>query len=394
MSPTPLFDGPAEQFRVEVCRFLSEELDPDRTAGHEDTSDRTGLDPAFGRAVQRAAGRRGYLGVSVDTAFGGGGRPASYAAAFHYEAAYHDAPLVDTAVVLAGAPLIAFGSDAQRAGLLPLMLAGEVEMCIAYSEPSAGNDLAAGTAAAVAHGEGFVLDGTKALVTGADKADYCLTVAVTDPAADLRRRMTMFIVDMHAPGVSVVARPTMAGYALWDVRFDGVVLGPEAVLGRVGDGWRQLARAVEEERNGMFSLGWCQRMIDDLVTFCSARGLLDDPVAADAVAALWVDLQAGRRLALRLVAEDERGVRSRTAGSLAKVQLTELAQRIAATATELAGPPGALEGSRFGVAAPYAAAAGRFCHEFLFRVDGPLSVGANELHRDGIAGRGLGLPRA
>jgi len=143
----------------------------------------------------------------------------------------------------------------------------------------------------------------------------------------------------------------------------------------------------------MFSLGWCQRMFDDLVTFATTRGLLDDPLAADAIAGLWVDLQAGRRLALRLVDEDERGVRSRTAGSLAKVQLTELAQRLASTATELAGPAGALEGTRFGSAAVYAAAAGRFCHEFLFRVDGPLSVGANELHRDGIAGRGLGLPR-
>ncbi len=393
MSPTPLFDGPAEHFRLEVCRFLSDALDPARIVGREDTTDRTGLDHAFGRAVQRAAGRRGYLGVSVPTAVGGGGHPASYAAAFHYEAAYHDAPLVDTAVVLAGAPLIAFGTDAQRAALLPLMLAGEVEMCIAYTEAGAGNDLSAATVAAVASGDGFVLHGVKALVTGADKADFCLTVAVTDPAAELRNRMSMFIVDMHAPEVSVVARPTMCGYALWDVRFDGVKLGPDALLGRLGDGWRQLARAVEEERNGMFSLGWCQRMFDDLVTFATARGLLDDPVAADAIAGLWVDLQAGRRLALRLVDEDERGVRSRTAGSLAKVQLTELAQRLASTATELAGPAGALEGTRFASAAVYAAAGGRFCHEFLFRVDGPLSVGANELHRDGIAARGLGLPR-
>jgi alkylation response protein AidB-like acyl-CoA dehydrogenase len=394
MSPRPLFDADVEDFRHEVCRFLTIELDPMRTAAHEDVEDRTGLDHAFERALHRAAGSRGYLGISVDRAFGGGGRPPSWAAAFQYEAAYHDAPLIDTALVLAGAPVIAFGTDALRARLLPLMLAGELEMCIAYTEPGAGNDLSAASASAASLGGGFVLKGTKTLITGADKADYCLTVAVTDPSAELRRRLSMFIVDMRAPGVSVVGRPTMSRYRLWDVSFDGVMLGPDALLGRVGDGWHQLGRAVEEERNGMFGVGWCQRLFDELVAFCTAGGLLDDPSVADTVAALWIDLQAGRRFALRLVDEEGRGARSRTAGSLAKVHLTELAQRIAATATELAGPSGAIEGSLFGDTVPYAAAAGRFCFEYLFRVDGPISVGANELHRNAIAHVGLGLPRA
>jgi alkylation response protein AidB-like acyl-CoA dehydrogenase len=394
MSAPPLFDADAEEFRQDVCRFLTVELDPARTAGHADVEDRTGLDQGFERALQRAAGSRGYLGISVDRAFGGGGRPPSWAAAFQYEAAYHDAPLIDTALVLAGAPLIAFGTDAQRAELLPLMLAGELEMCIAYTEPGAGNDLSGASASAASMGDGFVLKGTKTLITGADKADYCLTVAVTDPTAELRRRLSMFVVDMRAPGVSVVGRPTMGRYKLWDISFDGVILGPDALLGRIGDGWHQLARAVEEERNGMFGLGWCQRLFDELVAFCTAACLLDDQSVADTVAALWIDLQAGRRSALRLVDEETRGARTRTAGSLAKVRLTELAQRIAATATELAGPAGAVEGALFGTAVPYAAAGGRFCFEYLFRVDGPISVGANELHRNAIAQVGLGLPRA
>ena len=393
MPPVPLFDAGAEQFRLEVCAFLTAEMAPERTAGHADPTDRTGLDHEFERALQRAAGRRGYLGISVDEAHGGGGRPRSYAAAFQYEAAYHDAPLVDTAVVLAGSPVMRLGTAEQRARLVPPMLAGELAMCIAYTEPDAGNDLSRLSATAETIAAGFVLDGVKTLVTGADKADYCLTVAVTEPAAGLRERLSMFVVDMRSPGVTVVGRPTMSRYSLWDVRFDRVPLGTDALLGRQGAGWHQLARAVEEERNGMFILGWCQRLLDELVAYCDGEELLDDPSIADTVAGLWIDLQAGRRFALRLVEEEEQGAPTRTAGSLAKVHLTELAQRIAAAGTELAGPAGAIEGSLFGPAVPYAGAGGRFCFEYLFRVDGPISVGANELHRSGIAQLGLGLPR-
>jgi alkylation response protein AidB-like acyl-CoA dehydrogenase len=377
---TPLLPGGAESFRVEVCRFLTDEMDPARTSGHADPTDRTGLDHGFGRRLARAAGARGYLGISVDAAHGGGGRPASYAAALHYEAAYHLAPLVDTAVVLAGGPVLAFGTAAQRADLVPRMLAGDIDMCIAYTEPGAGNDLSLAAATATPSSAGFELDGVKTLITGADKADYCLTVAVTDPDADLRHRLTMFVVDMRTAGVSVMGRPTMAGYSLWDVVFDGVTLPADAVLGRVGDGWHQLARAVEEERNGMFALGWCQRLFDELRVAVRDRSLLDDPYVRDLVGEMWADLQAGRRFALRLVEEEELGRRTRTSGSLAKVHLTELAQRLAAAAAELAGPEGAMEDTRPG-------------YEVLFRVDGPISVGANELHRTGIAQLGLGLPR-
>jgi alkylation response protein AidB-like acyl-CoA dehydrogenase len=378
-----LLEGGAEEFRLEVCRFLSDQMAPARTARHADPSDRTGLDEPFERALQREAGRRGYLGASVDAARGGGGMPPAFAAAFQYEAAYHHAPLIDTAIVLAGGPMIAFGTTDQQARLLPPMLAGEVAMCIAYTEPGAGNDLTGVTTTATRSGDVFVLHGKKALITGAGRADHCLTIAVTDPEADLRQRLTMFLVDMREAGVSVVAQPTMARYALWDVVFDGA---PAEVIGGEGDGWRQLAAAVEGERNAMFGLGWCQRLFDELVRFCASAGLLDDVWAADTVGALWADLQAGRRMALAaLYAEGRR----RVEGSVAKVFLTELAQRMAATATALAGAGGGIEGTLFGADGP----GGWFCFEYLFRVDGPISVGANELHRDAIGQLGLGLPR-
>jgi alkylation response protein AidB-like acyl-CoA dehydrogenase len=386
--PVTGFEPGAERFRQEVCTFLESEMAADRTAGHADPTDRTGLDEAFERALLRRAGKRGYLGIGLPPEVGGGGRPPSFVAAFQYEVAYHHAPLVDTAVTLAAVPVIEFGDPDQQAALLPQMVAGEIEMCIAYTEPAAGNDLTGLTTTATVEGDGFVLEGTKTLITGAGRADHCLTVAITDPAVAPRKGMSMFVVDMRAPGVSVIARPTMARYCLWDVRFDRVDLAAGALLGRRDQGWPQLSRAVEAERNAMFSLGWCQRSFDDLLAELTATGRLDDPLVADTVAQLWIDLRTGWRVSLSLL---DPGA-SRVAASIAKVHLTELAQRLAQAATELSGPAGAIEGSPFTGAGPDGAA-GRFCYEYLFRVDGPISVGANELHRTGIAQGGLGLPR-
>ncbi len=400
MHEGPGLHGDAELFRSEVCEWLTAELAPGVADAHARASDRTGLNETFERRLQREAGRRGWLGVSLPAELGGGGRDASFAAVFGFEAAYHDAPLIDTAVVLAGAPIVAFGSARQHELLLRPMLRGEIEMCIAYTEPDAGNDLGALTSTATPLPDGgFLLSGRKTLITGADKADMCLTIARCEPQVSARRGASMLLVEMDLPGVTVVAQRMMAGYDLWEVVFDEVRLGPGALLGEPGGGWRQLAYAVEQERTGMFTLGWCQRLFDEIRGFMrsSAGGVrpIDDPVLADRLAQLWIELQVGRRSALALVEEESCGTRSGATASAAKIVLTELGQRLAQFGTEVAGPEGALAGPLFGTPPLEAPAGGRFGYEYLFRFEGPVSVGANELHRTGIAaGLGVHAPRA
>jgi 3-oxocholest-4-en-26-oyl-CoA dehydrogenase alpha subunit len=396
-----MHDGPglgtdAEAFRTQVCGWLTEQLAPERTAGQDNPRDRTGLAESFERRLAEEAGRRGWLAISVPAECGGGGRSADFAAAFGYEAAYHDAPLIDTAIVLAGAPVMEFGNDEQRARLLPRMVSGEIEMCIAYTEPDAGNDLGALTAAATPlPGGGYRLSGRKTLLTGADKADVCLTIARTDPSVPARRGSSMFLVDMHQPGVTVVPQRTMVGYNLFEIVFDGVTLSADALLGEPGGGWRQLAYAVEQERNGIFNLGWCQRLFDEMHTFAregdAGSRLIEDPVVADRLAQLWVELAIGRRSAMKLVAEELSGTRSSATASIGKVVLTELAQRLAQFGTELAGPEAEISGTLFGPVTERAPARGRFSYEYLFRFDGSIGVGANEVHRMAIAASALGI---
>jgi len=393
------FDDDVEGYRHEVAATFAAAMAPERTAGAGDPEDLTGLSERFERAVHAQIGELGHLGIGLPASLGGGGRRPSYEAVFNLEAAAWDAPVVDTAMRLAGYPILAYGSDAQRAWFLPRLLAGRIEMCIAYSEEAAGSDLSAIRTAAVPDGDGWLLSGEKALVTGSHKADWCCTLARTRADGPPREAMTMLLVDLTQPGVQRRRRETMNGWTLGEIAFDRVRLGPEAVLGAVGEGWRQVLSAVQAERSGMSYLGFARHVFDDLVAHVRrAEGpggpLADDPGVRDQVAALAIDLDAGMRLAKRALWVQERGEPTAVLASMSKVYATELLQRLAQAATEIAGHAGLVHSPLFAAAPGPAAAGGRFAWEYLERVHGTISVGANELQRDLIARQGLGLPVA
>jgi 3-oxocholest-4-en-26-oyl-CoA dehydrogenase alpha subunit len=376
-------------FRAEVRSFLADEMRPARTRGHADPSDLTGLDLEFERAHQRRAGERGYLGISAPPGLGGGGRPPSWKAVYSFEAAYHDAPSIDTAMTLCGGPLIAFGSPEQHERFLPAMLRGEVLWCIAYTEHDAGSDLAAlATAARDGDNGGFVLDGRKALVTGAHKADWCLTLARTDPDAPPRAAMSMFIVDMTAPGIEVRRRETANGWTLGEIDFDGVRLDAGSLLGERDKGWRQVTAALVEERSGMAHLGWAARVLDELAAW--ARDAERDD-AFEPLAQLHAELAVGFRLAERVLVTQDEGRPGGSDAAMAKVWATELLQRIARDGLALVGPDALAWSALFADTRPEVPLRGRLAWEVLERIHPTISVGANELQRDTIARLALGL---
>ena len=187
------FSAEVEAFRDEVRTFLREEMAVDKVTPQGDDGDLTGLGEEFERELLRRAGARGFLGISLPAEWGGGGRPASFQAAFNLEVATHDAPLIDTAVTLAAQPLLAWGSPDQQAFFLPRIIAGALIVGIAYTEPDAGSDLGNLSMVAEPDGDGFVLTGVKSLVTAAHKADWCLTIARTRPGVPPREGLTMFL---------------------------------------------------------------------------------------------------------------------------------------------------------------------------------------------------------
>jgi alkylation response protein AidB-like acyl-CoA dehydrogenase len=373
-------------FRDDIREFLCDAMDPARTAGHRDVTDLTGWDEPFERALLRRAGDAGYLGVSLPTEYGGGGKPRSWQAVVSFEAAYHDAPLIDTAAALVAPSVLAFGSDTQRRSFVPAAAAGTLTACIAYTEAGAGSDLARiATSATDDRRGGFVLEGEKVLVTGAHKADWCSTIARTDPQSTGSRGLSMFLVDMQTPGVVFERVPTANRWTLGTIRFGGAPIPADALLGGRGTGWRQLGAALLGERSGMAWLGWATRNVEALVRAFEAT---DDARARDALADLTTRLFLGVRLAERVIALQDAGVPSAVEAAMTKVWVTELLQRIARVGDRLLGPGVTVDPGWFGDTSLPA----WFAYETVERLHPALSVGANEIQRTTIGQLGLGLP--
>jgi alkylation response protein AidB-like acyl-CoA dehydrogenase len=263
-----------------------------------------------------------------------------------------------------------------------------VRWCLAYTEPGAGSDLSCVASTATPVGDGFVLDGEKALVTGAHKAELCLTIARTSWSPPSREGLTMFVVDLASPGVTVRRRQTANGWTLGELVFDGVQLDAASVVGEVGAGWRQMAAALVDERSGAAHLGWATRLLDDLWEWAvtSAR---DD--ACEPIAALRADLAVGYRLAERVLARQDASEPAHVEAAMSKVWVTELLQRIARTGQDVVGVDALAWSPLFGENAPAVTLSGRLAYERIERIHPTISVGANELQRDTIARAALSL---
>jgi alkylation response protein AidB-like acyl-CoA dehydrogenase len=357
---------------------------PARSAGHEDRSDLTGWDDTFERDVLQAAGAAGILGIGLPEEFGGGGRPPSWPAVVAFEAAYHDAPLIDTAAALVAPSVVAFGSDAQRAEFLPAACAGTVNACIAYTEAGAGSDLSNVVTTATPSGDGLVLEGEKVLVTGAHKADWCCTIARTDPASSGRHGLSMFLLPMGTAGVEVVRRPTANRWSLSTIRFAGAAVDRAAVLGDVDAGWKQLTGALLGERSGSAWMGWATRNLEALLADCEGT---TDRLVRDWLADLVTRWFGALRLMERVLVLQDAGVPPVVEGAMSKVYATELLQRIARVGARILGTGVLTAPGRFGGPLP-----GWFSYELVERLHPTLSVGANEIQRTTIANVGLGLP--
>ncbi|HZP28281.1 MAG TPA: acyl-CoA dehydrogenase family protein [Acidimicrobiia bacterium] len=375
-------------FRDTVRVFLRRELAAGHTAGHRDPLDLTGWDQQFERAFLRRAGDAGLLGVSLPTEYGGGGRPRSWQAVVSFEAAYHDAPLIDTAAALVAPTVLAFGSEAQRDAFVPAAVAGTVNVCIAYTEAGAGSDLSSIATTARPDGPGsrpgWVLDGEKVLVTGAHKADVCATIARTDPESTGRRGLSMFLLARSTPGVTVERVPTANRWTLATVRFDGARVPPDALLGTPGDGWRQMTAALLGERSGTAWLGWATRNVEALLAHCAGTR---DRRVADALADLVARLFAALRLAERVLEHQDAGRAPLVEAAMSKVAATELLARVARVGSTLLGPSVLTAPGWFGDPLP-----AWFAYEQVERLHPRLSVGANEVQRTTIGQAGLGLP--
>ena len=222
-----------EQFRAELHTWLEE-----HGAKYGD------VDPAdieAGRAFRAALWDAGFLGLTLDPAYGGRGLTDEHQRAFAEELGHYRLPPTGEAVTtgICAPTLLDFGTEEQKRRHIPRMIRGDEVWTQLLSEPGAGSDLAGLQTKAVRDGDEFVLTGQKVWTSGAMTSDFALCVARTDPDLPKHRGLSMFIVDLKAPGVTIRPLRQMTGDAHFnEVFLDEVRIPATALVGLENDGWR------------------------------------------------------------------------------------------------------------------------------------------------------------
>jgi len=220
--------------------------------GHEYFAERA---TANGNVTElwKAAGEAGFIGVNLPEKYGGGGMGISELAIVIEELAAQGCPLLMLVVspAICGSIIAAHGSEQQQANWLPGLASGETQMSFAITEPNAGSNSHEITTTATQSGNGWRLNGTKYFITGVDESDAILVVSSTERDEKTGRgRLSLFIVPTDAPGLSKTVIPVemKAPERQFTLFFDDVALGPEALVGDLNDGLRQVFTGLNPER--------------------------------------------------------------------------------------------------------------------------------------------------
>jgi alkylation response protein AidB-like acyl-CoA dehydrogenase len=325
--------------------------------------------------------------VGWPTEHGGRGASLSQQVVFHTEYVRANAParVNDLGEQLLGPTLLAHGTEEQKRRFLPPIVRGDELWCQGYSEPDAGSDLAGVRTRAERDGDDWVITGQKVWTSLAHVADWCFVLARTssEPGASRHRGLSYLLCPMKQPGVEVRPIRQITGTAEFnEVFFDGARTAAGNVVGAVGDGWRVAMATLAFER-GVGTLGrqvGFSRVLDRVVASARANGSLADPVLRDRLAAAWVDLQVMRHHALRTLGGGPE------AASVTKLYTSNWQQRLGELGMEVLGPAATVASGW-----PYELTDAQ--RLFLFSRAVTIYGGSNEIQRNVIAERVLGLPR-
>jgi alkylation response protein AidB-like acyl-CoA dehydrogenase len=312
-----------------------------------------------------------------------GGREASLIEWLIFEEEYYraDGPyrVSQNGIFLLAPTLFEHGTQEQRDRYLPKMASGEEQWAQGWSEPNAGSDLAGLTSKARQDGDDWVLNGQKTWSTRAVFCDFLFGLFRSDPDQQRHRGLTYFLVPLDAEGVTV--RPIGGLHddeAFAEIFFEDVRVPSANVLGEVHGGWGvAMATASSERGLTLRSPGRFMASADRLLELCRETA---DPLVADDVVQAWMDADAYRLFTYQTVSGLADGGRMGPEASLNKIFWSELDVRLHETALRLLGPRAELED-------------GPWMDGFLFSLAGPIYAGTNEIQRNVVAERVLGLPR-
>jgi alkylation response protein AidB-like acyl-CoA dehydrogenase len=383
-------DVPTEdEFRQEVLAFLRATLPAkDDEASGVVSFGGSGLSRSA--AYQRQLADAGLAGITWPVEYGGRGLSGRYQRIYDAEAKAFKVPprSLEIGLGMCGPTLLVHASEEQKRAFIPPLLRGDHVWCELFSEPGAGSDLSSVQTRARRDGDEFVLQGQKVWTSGAQHSDYAACLVRTDSTRPKREGISMLIVDMHVPGVTVRPLRQITGESHFNEVFLDEVRVPAAnVVGTVNDGWRVARSMLAFERQALGNMGGGgggKGGFAALAEEAKRRDLAGRPALRDHLVQLRIRQMVLRYLTgyLQVKAKGSDGA----AASVLKLAMAQLVQESGLVAVEAAG----MHATAWAADDPDG---GRWSDQLLSSLSASIGGGTNQIVRNVIAERVLGLPR-
>jgi alkylation response protein AidB-like acyl-CoA dehydrogenase len=381
------FDDTPEEaaFRAEARDWLAQHAPPFEWPGPLNMNDPDNV--PRGKAWQGELYAGGWAGITWPKEFGGRGGTPPQASIFAQEQGRYrvSAGIFSVGIGMAGPTFIAHASEEQKQRYLDPMLRGEEVWCQLFSEPGAGSDLAGLSTRAERDGDEFVVNGQKVWNSGAHYSDFGILLARTDPEQPKHRGITYFVVDMKTPGVDVRPLRQITGHAHFnEVFLTDVRIPAENVIGAVNGGWSVAVTTLANERTLIGGFNRADRFTS-LVDLARDQQRTNDPLVRDRLANVYIQFEVMKFLGYRVQTAASQGRPPGPESSVLKLALSNQVSRVGDLVLALQGPAGTLGGAD-------AAGGGRWEQEFLNQFSIKIGGGTDQVQRNVIGERVLGLP--
>ncbi|GLB63906.1 acyl-CoA dehydrogenase [Dietzia sp. NCCP-2495] len=340
------------------------------------------------RDYEKAKFDAGFGALTWGPEYGGQGLPIAFDLAFRRLEAEFDLPqrteMFPVTQQLIAPTIAQWGTEEQRSEYVRAMLRTDLIACQLFSETEAGSDLASVRTRAVKSGEKWLLNGAKVWTSGAPVSDYGVAVCRTDPEVPKHQGLTVFIVPLDSPGITVrPIRQMTGGSSFNEVLIDGVELDDSFRLGPVGAGWKVALTVLAAERldSGNLGLDNADQAVELARNIGRDLDALEKDTVADLICRSFVQRLVGMRVAAAVVAGREPGPEA----SVGKLLATDTMARTSETVRTLLGPELTLRGEKWGTWA--------WTEHVLGAPGYRIAGGTDEIQRNILAERVLGLPR-
>ncbi|MDA8880355.1 MAG: acyl-CoA dehydrogenase family protein [Pseudomonadales bacterium] len=388
-----------ETFRLETRNWLADNCPPGARGPGEISNGSTKIDIKDSDTrvwIERMA-EKGWTVPSWPKAYGGGGLSTDEVIVLLQEMKAISArpALSSFGTSMIGPTLLEYGTEDQKQRHLPRIARAEVEWCQGYSEPGSGSDLASLQTRAVLEGDQFIINGQKTWTSGAHNADWMFILVRTDKDAPKHEGISFMLLPMDQPGVDVRPIPLISGVSTFnDTFFDNAVAARNDLVGELNRGWTVGKRLLQHERSGMESLlaGSTSKKDESLLGIAKeylgvTDGKLAEPLTRDEIVTYQMNSESLQLTRKRVVEETQSGATPGPATSIFKVISSELEQKNYDLITKVRGSRG------FGVdELEFSEQERAIVKQFFFTRAASIYSGSNEVQRNIIAKRVLGLP--